>query len=1609
MIHPSCAKFAPARPIMSPAAWAVFLIIAYLLLAASERVNAQVPPFVLKKSLIPAPEIQAGAQFGRGICAEGNYIVVGAPQDDTYGNDAGLAKVYHAGTGALLYDLIDPSPASFEAFGYSVAISGTRVAVGIVQDSTGASYAGMVRVYDLGSATPTVPIHTILNPTPGVFDGFGWSVSLSGSTLVVGGPADDTNATDAGSAYVYDLGGATPTTPLVTLNDPAATANDQFGLSVAVSGTRVVVGAKFDDTGFSNSGKAYVYDMAGGSPTIPSVILPNPTPAANDYFGTSVTISGTTVIVGAISDDTAKTDAGSAYVYDISSGTPTVPVHTVSNPATGGASSFGATLSIMGTQLLVGAPNNSAPTANVAGAAYLYDLASGTPTVATRTFLNPTPVSGEYFGSGVVLFGTKALIATPLDDLVAADAGAAYLYDLNSGTPTTPAHTFNDPSPEMENRFGQTVSVSGSLVAVGVPNDANASVATNIGTVYVYDTASATPAVPAFTLSSPVNSGTIFGNSVSISGTRVVVGAPYDFTGAGTAGIIYVYDLSSGTPTVPALIIPNPEPAQSDNFGNTVAISGTRIVVGALYDDAGQTDAGSAYVFDLSSGTPTAPVAILHNPTPANGDAFGHAVAISGSRVVVGCKEGDIGFSNAGIAYVYDMSSGTPTVPVVTLNNPDPASGDQFGTAVTIDGSTVAVSAAFEDTGASNTGTVYVYDVSSGTPTVPTRTINNPSPAASDSFGAALAISGAHLVITTTGDDTGASNAGNAYVYNLGGATPAVPVATLLSPMPAASDSFGSAVSISGTTITIGVPYSDVSARDQGAVYVFAPPSTDANLSALSLSAGNLLPAFAAGTTTYSAAIPFGTSSITVTPTKAEAGATITVNGSAVASGSTSGSIAISIGNNPITIVVTAEDGVTTKTYNVTASLPGSGTLAFASSVFTVASGGNATQADITILRTVSSAGPVSCQLNSADGTAISPDQFAAQTNAAVVLADGVSEQHVLIPIAANATTTVAKVFSVTLGNVSGGADLGSPVTAFVVILPPAAATDNVKPAVTITAPVKNSTIVDTVPVTISGTATDNIGVSKVQVSINNGLTYTDAMLANLGGTTTAYSIDLQPLPGINSLKVRSLDFKGNVSAMAAQTFTHLRTLTVGIIGPALSGTVSTGFAPTSLRQAGKIYSITATAKTGFVFDGWDVVNAAGSGITAASTELPKLDFIMQPGLGLTAKFIIDPFKPAVTGDFSGLIMPSGSAPAGGTVASHATVGFCSAKLTPKASLTGSLKVDGLTLPFTALCDNTGVARFGKTRAKTLTLARPGKPSLTLALKVDLTGATKQLTGTVTELYRGDTLAESNITASRHAYDGKTSSVPAQYVKLYTARLKARASQGAGFTSQDYPQGDGYVTFQIKANGTVTMAGKLADDTPVMSSSSLSQTNHWPIFQQLYKNKGCIAADAVMDDTQADTDAAAMNMMWFRPFQETQWYPYGWNEGILVDMLASKYTPPPASVFTGLGAVDPNLGNTDLTFTQGLLANTIIKYVNLTTDNKLTTAPASDKNFTFKPAFATGLISGTFTYTNNMKSAWQGVLMQKGANKGGHGYFMSVKPATLNYLGESGKVNWSAK
>ncbi len=218
----------------------------------------------------------------------------------------------YADLGDQLFKLLPDDGATDDRFGVSVAISGATAIVGANRDDDNGETSGSAYLFD-----PATGEHLFkLLPNDGAaFDQFGRFVAISGATAIVGAFFDDDNGDDSGSAYLFDT-----TTGLQIgklLADDGAAVNF-FGNSVAISGTTAIVGAPGDQENGVLSGSAYLFDITTGK-QIGDKLLPDDA-EAGDEFGISVAISGTIAIVGAHFDDDNGIFAGSAYFFDITTG-----------------------------------------------------------------------------------------------------------------------------------------------------------------------------------------------------------------------------------------------------------------------------------------------------------------------------------------------------------------------------------------------------------------------------------------------------------------------------------------------------------------------------------------------------------------------------------------------------------------------------------------------------------------------------------------------------------------------------------------------------------------------------------------------------------------------------------------------------------------------------------------------------------------------------------------------------------------------------------------------------------------------------------------------------------------------------------------------------------------------------------------------------------------------------------------------------------------------------------------------------------------------------------------------------------------------------------------
>jgi hypothetical protein len=370
-------------------------------------------------------------------------------------------------------------------------------------------------------------------------------------------------------------------------------------------------------------------------------------------------------------------------------------------------------------------------------------------------------------------------------------------------------------------RFGHAVSLSGDTLAVGAPEDDVGGI-TDQGTVRVFVRSGAAWTLQATLTASDGATSDLFGFGVSLSGDTIAVGVPYDDVGTiSNQGSVRVF-VRSGTAWSQQAAVTAPDGAAGDQFGNAVSLSGDTLAVGVRYDDvASISNQGSVRVFVRSS-TVWAQQAIVLASDGATTDNFGESVSLSGDTLAVGAPSDDVGANlDQGSARVF-VRSGSAWAQQAAFTASDGATNDLFGSSVSLSGDTLAVGAPIGTVGASvDAGSVHVF-VRSGTAWAQQAILAASGGALLDYFGAAVSLSGDTLAVGVPYDDVGANlNQGSARVFVRNGAAWAEK-GTLTVPDGAASDYLGWSVSLSGDTLAVGVSYDTVGANsNQGSVRIF--------------------------------------------------------------------------------------------------------------------------------------------------------------------------------------------------------------------------------------------------------------------------------------------------------------------------------------------------------------------------------------------------------------------------------------------------------------------------------------------------------------------------------------------------------------------------------------------------------------------------------------------------------------------------------------------------------------------------------------------------------------------------------------------------------------------
>jgi len=307
--------------------------------------------------------------------------------------------------------------------------------------------------------------------------------------------------------------------------------------------------------------------------------------AEGDRFGWSIAIDSGVVAIGAWGEDDNDTNAGSAYLFDASTGEQLAKFRPIDRSE---QDLFGSSIALDNGVVAVGARGDGEFEYMFTGSAYLFDAATG---AQLFKLLPSDGTAGLEFSLSIAIENGVVAVGVPGDGDNGGASGSVYLFEVSTG-----AMLFKllaSDGAEFD-RFGISVAIENGIVAVGARGDNNHG--DTSGSAYLFD--ASTGAQLAKLLPSDGAADDRFGSSVAIDNGVVAVGASWDDDNGDRSGSAYLFDAFTGAQLFK--LLPT-DGAADDRFGRTIAIANDVVAVGAWGDDDNGDRSGSAYVFDVTT------------------------------------------------------------------------------------------------------------------------------------------------------------------------------------------------------------------------------------------------------------------------------------------------------------------------------------------------------------------------------------------------------------------------------------------------------------------------------------------------------------------------------------------------------------------------------------------------------------------------------------------------------------------------------------------------------------------------------------------------------------------------------------------------------------------------------------------------------------------------------------------------------------------------------------------------------------------------------------------------------------------------------------------------
>jgi hypothetical protein len=394
-------------------------------------------PLVWLEQKVTASDGTANSYFGSAAALNGSTALIGADGDNSFQGAAYLfTKSNSSWSQGQKLTASDGLPG--DEFGYRVVLANDTLLVGAFTATVGGN-ANQGAAYLFTESNGTWSESQKLTASDGgLFDNFGASVALDGSTLVVGANGATVGGNAAqGAVYVFTESNGTWTqTQKLTANDGAA--YDNFGLSVALKGSTILVGSPRAAIGpNAGQGALYVFTESNGTWSQTQKLTASDG-AANDSFGQSVALEGSTAVIGAY-DATVNGHSfqGAAYIFTESGGTWSQTQKLTASDGAANAN-FGNAVALNGTSALIGADGSTVGSNTYQGKAYLFTESGGNWS-QSDTFIASDGTVDDYFGAALAWDGATALISTPHPTIGGNTyQGAAYFYERPQRATPTP-------------------------------------------------------------------------------------------------------------------------------------------------------------------------------------------------------------------------------------------------------------------------------------------------------------------------------------------------------------------------------------------------------------------------------------------------------------------------------------------------------------------------------------------------------------------------------------------------------------------------------------------------------------------------------------------------------------------------------------------------------------------------------------------------------------------------------------------------------------------------------------------------------------------------------------------------------------------------------------------------------------------------------------------------------------------------------------------------------------------------------------------------------------------------------------------------------------------